>query len=175
MHQKLIQSAIYNLNQLRDALLQTPVEIYRSPLDILSGSTIGMHVRHILEFYQCMSIGNEMGVIDYDRRQRNLVIQNDLSYAINLILECQTLLMGVVKNREIVLLTSQSVEDEIMEIPTNTFREMTYLIEHTIHHMAIVKMAFKCHCPNVAISSEFGIAYSTLKYQQLVHSNLSAS
>jgi hypothetical protein len=174
MHEQLKASAILNLTQLKSALVQTDTADYTKPLNILSGSTIGMHVRHIVEFYQCLIKASATETLNYDGRDRNLQIENDIDFASNVIHESCKFIDSISENKSIVLLTSQDLDDTIMEIPTNIFREMTYLIEHTIHHMAIIKMAYISSLSNILLPENFGVAYSTIKHKQLVHSNISA-
>ena len=50
-------------------------EVYSKPLDILSGSSIGQHMRHIVEFYTCLIAQHEQQVINYDLRTRNQLIE----------------------------------------------------------------------------------------------------
>jgi hypothetical protein len=45
-------------------------------------------------------------------------------------------------------------------------REITYNIEHIVHHMALVKIGIKEVCPYVVMPPEFGIAVSTIKYHK---------
>jgi uncharacterized pyridoxamine 5'-phosphate oxidase family protein len=175
MIQTLSKSVVFNLIQLQDAVLQLTNNDFTTPLDILSGSTLGMHVRHILEFYECMINGEIAGVIDYDGRKRNLMIENDKAFAIHIIQNHVENISLISENKTMVLLTSQTTENKTIEINTNTFRELTYLIEHTIHHMAMLKIAFKIVYPHIELSEEFGVAYSTLKYKKIVYSNLSTA
>jgi len=50
-------------------------EVYSSPLDILSGSSIGQHMRHIVEFYTCLLSQQQGQIINYDLRARNQLIE----------------------------------------------------------------------------------------------------
>ncbi|GBL36067.1 hypothetical protein EMGBS15_16620 [Filimonas sp.] len=170
----LTQSASFTLLQLLEVIKRTDDFQYRSSLPILFGSTLGMHVRHIVEFYQCVLRCDEEGFINYDARLRNLQIENDTAYAGSAINECLTGMQHLTDDKPLILLTSQDMSDQTIQIKTNILRELTYLIEHSIHHMAILKMAYTENFPSVKMPEHFGVAYSTLKHHQLVHSNLSA-
>jgi len=46
------------------------------------------------------------------------------------------------------------------------FRELQYNIEHAIHHMAIIKIAIGACFTEVELPANFGVAYSTVRYQK---------
>jgi hypothetical protein len=73
------------LNQLVTILNQLNNEQYAMELEILSKGSIGKHVRHILEFYECMLNGIGSGKINYYKRQRNISLETDVDFAINCI------------------------------------------------------------------------------------------
>jgi hypothetical protein len=49
---------------------------------------------------------------------------------------------------------------------TSYNRELVYNLEHAIHHMAIMKIAVDNAFPQVQMPENFGVAYSTIRYQQ---------
>ena len=54
-----------------------------------------------------------------------------------------------------------------MDVSSSFFRELTYLIEHTIHHLAIIKIGLNEVYPAIEIPKNFGVAHSTIRYQAL--------
>ena len=52
------------LDQLDDAALSQQREL-------LFGGTIGQHIRHVVECYQCLLRQRESGLLNYDRRERD--------------------------------------------------------------------------------------------------------
>ncbi len=42
------------LSELKELLIQLSNDQIAAPIEALHGSTVGMHMRHILEFYQCL-------------------------------------------------------------------------------------------------------------------------
>jgi hypothetical protein len=49
---------------------------------------------------------------------------------------------------------------------TNYFRELTYNIEHAVHHMAIIKIGIREVANYVTLPADFGIAASTIRYKE---------
>lgn len=74
MIQKISREKLF---ELKDVLAQIPEDQFSRPLDILSGSTLGMHLRHILEFYQCLFQALPGRKLNYDLRQRDREMEMD--------------------------------------------------------------------------------------------------
>ena len=77
----LIQNIQQTLGELNGVMGQLDEEQFSRSLPIFSGSTIGMHARHIVEFYQCLleqSADNQR--VNYDNRSRDLLLQTNLDY-----------------------------------------------------------------------------------------------
>jgi hypothetical protein len=55
--------------------------------------------------------------------------------------------------------------DEPIIISTNYFREVAYNIEHTIHHMALIRVGIN-ETTNILLPENFGVASSTIKYRK---------
>lgn len=153
------------LNQIGGVISQLTDSQYASPLRVLSGNSIGKHVRHILEFYDCLNKGYASASVDYDSRQRNLLLETSTASALSSI-EHIISFLGKVTDKPVVLLTRYPGS----EIPANSAssfkREIIYNIEHAIHHMAMIRIALSDSFPEVKPDKDFGVAYSTVKYQK---------
>ena len=147
-----------------DSLLQqlTP-DVYQKPLPVLHGSSIGQHLRHVIEFFKELEKGYISGIIDYDQRQRSLMIETDKASAGAYL---RRLLSTLNRNDKALELVVSYTPDatRVATIPTNYYREWVYNIEHTIHHMALIKTGVH-QLEGVALSSAFGIAVSTQRAQ----------
>jgi hypothetical protein len=157
----LIPSIKNSLKELIDVLEQMSNAEYSKPFHSLSNSSIGEHTRHIVETFQCLANNYESGVINYDKRPRNRVIQMDVSFAIAQILNIQDLLEK--ENKEMEL--QQIIDDVEIRIDSNYFRELLYNLEHCIHHQALIKVAI-LQSKTIFVNENFGVAPSTIEYRK---------
>lgn len=155
------------LLQLRNLLTIISYEAYSSPLTLLHGSSVGQHIRHTLEFYQCLFEQAPHGFVDYDARNRDLRLENDPDFSLAFIHTLEEALTKTISNTPIILKTS-FLGSQSEEIQTSPARELVYMAEHAIHHFAIIKIALKEQFPEIALPAHFGVAYSTIKYRENV-------
>jgi hypothetical protein len=152
------------LLQLLDVLQDLSDRQYTAPIDLLSGATIGQHVRHVVEFFQELDHGYEEGRVNYDRRKRNHVLEVDRCLAIRLLED--TALAVDKPDKDVVLVAHLSTADtEPVILQTNYFRELLYNIEHTVHHMALLRIGISS-VTKIMLPANFGVAASTLKFRQ---------
>lgn len=163
---KLITSTTFTLSQLVDMLSILENSMYIQPIAIGSGSSIGMHVRHILELYQCLLRDYEVGVVNYDNRARNSLIENNSIYASTVIEDILEGLNGLPCDKTLCIVDDQS-EHEASDVVQSTLnRELLYNLEHCIHHMAIIAICVRAEFPQIELSPNFGKAHSTIRYEK---------
>ena len=150
--------------QLSQTLNQLSDDEYRQPSKVLLNATIGQHVRHIIELFQCLEKGYNDGIVNYEKRKRDYQIETDKELAILLLKEIYQNIER--SNKDIFLEAEDYCESiEIVSIPSNYYRELAYNLEHTIHHMALIRVGIN-EVSAVRLPEEFGVAYSTVKYRQ---------
>jgi len=162
-------NAHYIFDQLIDLLNHLSDEQYRSLPKIFSGASVGKHYRHIIEFFQCVSLADQTETICYDNRLRDTRIENNLELAKELLNDLRNELHELDDVKTLTLIGDLGTEEHTSDshMKTSLLREFHYAIEHAIHHMAIIKMGVSQAFPSVMIPEEFGVAPSTLRYQQL--------
>lgn len=153
------------INQLIALLESMPFEQYQQPLKALHHSSIGQHTRHIVEFYQCLILGAALGEINYDARERKLAIEQDKFFAVNCLEKCVDQLLMIDGDKPLNM-KAVLAGNEVVDLPTSLFRELNYLIEHTVHHLAIIKIGITESFEGFEIPKDFGVAHSTLLYRQ---------
>jgi uncharacterized damage-inducible protein DinB len=141
-------------------------EEYTRSLSLLFNNSIGKHLRHIIEFYDLVLTGYDSGQLNYDRRNRDLDLENDKQAAIRKLRAMSVLLETYPYDRVLQLEASYSADTPCDVSITSTFyRELLYNIEHAVHHMAIIRIALEAGFPHVSVPPHFGVAYSTVQHQ----------
>ena len=150
--------------QLSETLNQLSNEEYEQPSQILLNATIGQHVRHIIELFQCLEKGYSEGIVNYEKRKRDYQIETNKELATSLLKE---IYHNIEKSNKEIILEAEDYCDSmrIVSIPSNYYRELAYNLEHTIHHMALIRVGIN-EVSSVELPDEFGVAYSTVKYRQ---------
>ncbi len=161
-----------NLLQIKNLLAVLPEGIYSKKSQYLSQVSIGQHVRHILEFYYIVLKSNELNCISYDNRLRDGLLEIEVDYALAYI---DALLLDTdIKhsNTQLILLSNFNVNDSETKVFHTCYeRELAYCLEHSIHHQALIKIALKEFHLDHLIDSNFGVAYSTIRYQESLKTN----
>lgn len=156
----LIPSINNSLNELIDLLNQLSETQYSNSWTELSNASIGEHTRHIIEMFECLEDQYDLGIVNYDKRARNILIAQDAVCAIKHIRAIQDSLQKDNKNIDL----QQIIDGEEIRIQSNYHRELLYNLEHCIHHQALIKVAV-LQCKNVVVDKNFGIARSTIEYR----------
>ena len=114
--------------------------------------------------FQCLEAGYQNGEVDYESRQRSRWIETDKSFAADLV---KQILQQISKeNKNLLLLTYYDERQITPEISSNYFREIAYNLEHTIHHMALIKVGLR-EIGNMQLGVDpYGVASSTIKYRK---------
>jgi len=155
------------LGQLIEMTEQFSQEEYTRSLDLLSNNSVGRHLRHILEFYDLAVRAGNTGKLNYDKRDRNLSLENSPQDAVSKMKELIILMRQMKDDMVLKLEASYSSDSKNdVKITTTFYRELLYNVEHAVHHMAIMAIAVKIDFTHIRLSENFGVAYSTVKHKQ---------
>lgn len=160
-----LQQAISNVFvQLNDSIDQLSAEQYVQPVQILSNATIGQHVRHIIELFMCLENGYENGTVNYEKRKRDYTIETNKELAVQLL---HAIVAGLGKPNKILMLEAgyDDLSEDVVTIETNYLREVVYNLEHTVHHMALIRVGIIA-LSEIALPESYGVASSTIKYRK---------
>ncbi|MEP6846925.1 MAG: hypothetical protein ABI861_13015 [Panacibacter sp.] len=160
-----LQQAIANVFiQLNDSLDQLNNEQYTQPVQTLSNATIGQHVRHIIELFICLENGYKDGTVNYEKRKRDYTIETSKELAIQLM---HSIVAGLGKPNKTLMLEAgyDDLSEDVIIIETNYLREVVYNLEHTVHHMALIRVGISA-LSQITLPEGYGVASSTVKYRQ---------
>ncbi len=153
-------------DQIHQVLNQLTDFEYTHQNKFLLNATIGQHVRHIIELYIELNKGYENGVVNYELRKRSLQIETDKMLAADQLSLLAKRLNKVDKN--LLLETDYSMNNlSSIQVQTNYFRELIYNLEHTVHHMALIRVALLTNS-SIKVADDFGVAVSTIMYKKEV-------
>lgn len=163
----LTQACLNILHQLSDLIKQIDEGDFVKPSPSLSNSTVGQHLRHTLEFFLCFEKGYGEGLINYDKRAHDKLIESDKFIALSTISRIADFIEHLNNNRTLKLEVGYDLAaDDFVTVETNAVRELVYNIEHAVHHMAIMKIGVREIASYISLPADFGIAASTIRYQQ---------
>ena len=161
-----LQQVIRNVFvQLTESLEQLSTEQYSQPSKILFNATIGQHTRHIIELFIELEKGYESGTVNYEKRKRDYRIETDKRVASDLLHKIYSSLNK--PDKELVLESNYDEQsDEVIAIKSNYYREVIYNLEHTVHHMALIRVGI-AEVSTMDLPEGFGVASSTIKYRKV--------
>lgn len=142
-------------------------ETYTRALPVANRATIGGHYRHALEHFRQLQSGLETGSVDYDARNRDILLETDHNEAIRATRELAASLKS---------LTSHGSEDPLEVRCGITYgekdagaasstlgRELMFCISHAIHHYAIIALILRSE--DQTVPEGFGVAPSTVRHR----------
>jgi len=162
----MIQNLVYNLNSYKKFIKVINNKDFSKKTSVLSNSSVGQHLRHVLEFYICLFDGIKKGQICYDERKRDLLLETDKEYAIQTMDNIIQKLRKITSDASIQLkATLSDKDDNFFILNSSIYRELVYNFDHSVHHQALIKIGlkeFKCN----ELEDNFGIAPSTIKHNK---------
>ncbi len=150
------------LQQVKALIEQLNDEQYTKPNPIFSGSSLGQHFRHLIEFYIEIEKGLKQKEICYDQRKRDLNIESNRNYALDTICNIEQFLSQITNDISLVFIANYTTDSDCEEkIQSSLYRELAYGLEHTIHHLAIIKIGLTSI--GVEVDENLGVAPSTVR------------
>lgn len=156
-----------NLNEILHVVRNLSPEEFSHPSELLSGSSLGQHIRHILELYTTLIDSPVPGIVNYDKRQRNTELERNPILSAEIIEELIAKLTKTTLDRPLILQGDFGQGDgESIEIKTSLFRELAYNLEHSIHHQALIKIGLVEMGLKSLIDENFGVAPATIRFRK---------
>ncbi|MEQ8304377.1 MAG: hypothetical protein RIB47_13360 [Cyclobacteriaceae bacterium] len=165
---QLIKASNSILSQLALVVEQIDEQDFIKPCGQLGNVSIGQHMRHTLEFFICLQSGCQRGVINYDARAHDQTLEASKDLALQTIRSISEFVGAQKSDFGLRLEVGYKLDShECVILDTNYFRELTYNIEHAVHHMAIMKIGLREIAPYIVLPPDFGIAASTLRHKDV--------
>jgi hypothetical protein len=153
------------LQSLREVIAALPSDVYCAAPSPVSGS-IGGHVRHCLDHVRALTGLRGSSDLTYDSRLRGTPVESDPWAAVGEIdrLDLQIERFHVIRPGGAVRLRAMTERDGTeVHVQSTIGRELAFVIQHTIHHAAII--AVLLGQIGVAVPAGFGYAPSTLAHR----------
>jgi uncharacterized damage-inducible protein DinB len=159
----LLRHTVLQFDALHELVEQLDDAAYTAPLPVLGRASLGMHLRHILEFYSTL-VEAQHDEVDYDARPRDKALETDRRAVLWHLLQLRTWMDRQHSDRALTLLADHSLDGSSQErISTSLFRELAYGFDHGIHHMALLRIGVEQHVPHITLDADFGVAPSTIR------------
>lgn len=131
----------------------------------------GSHIRHILDHYRALQAGISGGEVDYDFRRRQCSAESDRSCAEQELLDTKLWLQGLSPVPVAVKVKSEVSLSECCSIviDSDSSREMLYVLNHTVHHMAYLSLLLQVN--DVTVCESVGLAPATASNLRAVVGN----
>lgn len=165
---RLLQVALKQCTeQLDETIALIPPDIFTA-INTKDQSCIGKHFRHIIEFMQILDQQAASGTVDYELRNRVEELEQNPVLALEALrasaAQISKSLDHLGQGYTIMHLQTPFVGGQKLAVPSSLGREVLYVIEHAIHHLALIK--FLGNRFGIEFPHEVGVAVATLEYEQ---------
>jgi len=166
---EIIKNTELTFKQLKSLISSIDETDFIKPLNILNNSTIGQHIRHIIEFYVEFDSGYSTGIVSYDNRQRNLDFETNQALVLSKIDSIFSDFSIYDIDKSIIVKSNHGTDDsDFSESKSSVRRELVYALDHTVHHLAIIKIAMQVEFKHIPLEQNMGVAPSTIRNQNKV-------
>lgn len=156
------------VTQICHLLDQLPQPAYTLPLEVLHGSSIGQHFRHILDFYQCLLRDIPSGTVNYAHRDRNPLMESLPEAAGDVFKTLSNSIQSLEEDSPLLVLGDFSAQDSDEQRPvlhSSVGRELMYAHDHAVHHLALIRIGIKEAAPGIGFDPHLGYAPATVQHK----------
>jgi hypothetical protein len=128
---------------------------------------VGSHLRHVVEHHDALLLPADPGLVDYDARPRDAVLETSPQHARCRLQSLHQALASLPAERlvEPVLVRGQGgLAGEFgFQVPSTLGRELAFVASHAVHHFAL--LAGHCRQQGIATPEGFGKAPATRAHE----------
>lgn len=157
------------MSRIKSLLGEIETGNYSKPLSVLEGASIGQHVRHIIDFYQCLLRDIPNGVVDYGLRDRNPLMETEPTAAKFQLEQLAAALLWLDESSPLHVRGDFSPADLPKDKPlllSSLGRELMYAHDHAVHHLALIRIGMKEAAPWVRMDPTMGYAPTTISHKK---------
>ncbi|MFN7983563.1 MAG: DinB family protein [Vicinamibacterales bacterium] len=150
------------LDDLASVLRTVPSEIYRARFANAVTGSIGEHVRHCLDHVSALVTANASVPLSYDARHRGTCVETEPAAAVEHIATLRSELATwptSTLDEPLSLLSQITADGQMVTSRSTVARELVFVMNHTIHHQAIIGVLLATH--GHPVPGRFGHAPST--------------
>jgi len=134
-------------------------------------SSIGAHMRHVLEFIQVLADSVDTGVVDYESRQHNGIYEREPHAVSAMLPQLYNKLSQALRQRgayhPLLLCETAMLGGDKLTVTSSLGREVLFMLQHGVHHLAIIKM--QAAAMNISFGPMFGVAVATQAYREKIN------
>jgi len=138
----IIGGSVESLEQMLEFIESLDDTVYRQSSKPLFDSTIGQHLRHILDLYMALINPHRTGNVNYDIRRRGIALEHDRAAGIAELQLVKQWLGNIDPSQleqPIMINTEVSISSvQTSEIPSTFGREICFAASHLTHHLALM-------------------------------------
>ena len=163
---KIINGSIESLEQMMDFITGLSDEAYMRAPKPLFNSSIGQHLRHILDVYMALMNTDNLPEINYDIRRRGLALETVRSEGLIELNSVHKWLMTLNPEKLALPISIQSevsvCSEQSAQMASSMARELCFASSHLTHHLAL--MAAIAKFLGHEVNDEFGVAPTTATF-----------
>lgn len=164
-----LQSISETFAKCKNLIQEIDSEVFKNAFG--NSSSIGAHMRHILDRTNCVVQGFASGKIDYDQRRRQTVLEMNPQLCVAEFDRLWLLINNFEQGFDQEIQVCETINsDGVKAILKSTIgREFLDITIHAIHHLATMKYILEQN--NIEVEEDFGKNYSTVIYEKKLASN----
>lgn len=157
------------LAQCKNFILSVSPEQYKSTIKPHFISSPGKHIRHILDHYRALKEGCVSGQVNYNRHNRNSLVETSPQAALQLVTDMSTWLSTLsadeVLHSQICVVSEVSFTEKVhLTCDSTIVRELMFVGSHAVHHYSLIAAILSIQ--GYPQDDNFGLAPATLTYQR---------
>lgn len=156
------RDCILLLRQGRSLFARLADAIYSAPGALGGAAGAGAHLRHVLDYVDCLLAGADAGSIDYTIRRRCREVERSATAGVRELDRCIESLGKLEPERERASVDVRCDEGEPWVVSTLA-RELRFVASHAVHHFALIQLVLAHH--GEATPADFGVSPSTLAHR----------